>query len=143
MLLRYTRTHEPCVSGLWVEEGAQRPVGRPCLFSPLTARATAAKNATSHKLQRGCTSASAWPWVAHRGVDCPRVGAAKAVSLSQARHLSALGTRHMSARQRRDLVPIIVRPYQILEVLAFDWSCFTASKACDWSVLTKAMHIYV
>ena len=49
-----------------------------------------------------------------------------------------LCSRHISARQRRDLVPItIVRPYEIIKELAFDLSCLTASKACDLSVLTR------
>ena len=61
-------------------------------------------------------------------------------SVSRAPPRSALCSRHVSARQRRDLVPItIVRPYTILKELAFDWSWFTASVACDWSVLTKTI----
>ena len=51
-------------------------------------------------------------------------------SLSCARNLCS---RDISARQRRAPVPItIAHPYKILKELAFDWSCRTASKACDW-----------
>ena len=66
------------------------------VFSTLSQQQSEApRNAISDELQRGYTSASVWCFAAHRGVDCPSVGAAKAVSLSRARHpalLSALGT---------------------------------------------------
>ena len=58
-------------------------------------------------------------------------------SLFRARHLSALGTcrQGSGAISYQSLSPVLTNPYSYKT--AFSRSCFTASKTCDWSVLTK------
>ena len=70
-----------------------------------------------------------------------RSSCSSGLSLSR-RATAVLGT----SRQRRELVVAAhqspsPRPYTMLMLtrFAFDWSWFTASKACDWSVLTKTI----